>query len=64
MYGLTETKRTLYLPPEQLDIRPGSVGIAIPGGGYVVYLLAIAWRWKPSTQLQAAWRLWYSASSM
>ena len=31
MYGLTETKRTLYLPPEQLDQRPGSVGIAIPG---------------------------------
>jgi long-chain acyl-CoA synthetase len=31
MYGLTETKRTLYLPPEQIDIRPGSVGIAIPG---------------------------------
>jgi amino acid adenylation domain-containing protein len=31
MYGLTETKRTLYLPPEQLDRRPGSVGIAIPG---------------------------------
>ena len=31
MYGLTETKRTLYLPPEQLDIRPGSVGMAIPG---------------------------------
>jgi acyl-coenzyme A synthetase/AMP-(fatty) acid ligase len=31
MYGLTETKRTLYLPPEQLDKRPGSVGIAIPG---------------------------------
>jgi long-chain acyl-CoA synthetase len=31
MYGLTETKRTLYLPPEQLDIRPASVGIAIPG---------------------------------
>jgi uncharacterized oligopeptide transporter (OPT) family protein len=25
------------------------VGIAIPGGGYVVYLLAILWRWKPST---------------
>jgi uncharacterized oligopeptide transporter (OPT) family protein len=25
------------------------VGIAIPGGGYVVYLLAIMWRWKPST---------------
>ena len=31
MYGLTETKRTLYLPPEQVDERPGSVGIAIPG---------------------------------
>lgn len=31
MYGLTETKRTLYLPPKQLDKRPDSVGIAIPG---------------------------------
>lgn len=31
MYGLTETKRTLYLPPEEVDRRPGSVGIAIPG---------------------------------
>lgn len=31
MYGLTETKRTLYLPPEQLSIRPQSVGIPIPG---------------------------------
>ncbi|MGI0484804.1 class I adenylate-forming enzyme family protein [Pantanalinema rosaneae CENA516] len=31
MYGLTETKRTLYLPPDQLDHRPGSVGIPIPG---------------------------------
>jgi len=31
MYGLTETKRTLYLPPAQLAIRPGSVGIPIPG---------------------------------
>jgi len=31
MYGLTETKRTLYLPPEKLDRRPGSVGIPIPG---------------------------------
>lgn len=31
MYGLTESKRTLYLPPEQIDKRPGSVGIAIPG---------------------------------
>ena len=31
MYGLTETKRTLHLPPDQLRARPGSVGIAIPG---------------------------------
>ena len=31
MYGLTECKRTLYLPPELLDQRPNSVGIAIPG---------------------------------
>jgi long-chain acyl-CoA synthetase len=31
MYGLTETKRTLFLPPEMLDKKPGSVGIAIPG---------------------------------
>jgi acyl-CoA synthetase (AMP-forming)/AMP-acid ligase II len=31
MYGLTETKRTLYLPPEQLERRPGSVGLPIPG---------------------------------
>jgi len=31
MYGLTECKRALYLPPEQLDARSDSVGIAIPG---------------------------------
>jgi Acyl-CoA synthetases (AMP-forming)/AMP-acid ligases II len=31
MYGLTETKRTLYLPPEEVERRPASVGIAIPG---------------------------------
>jgi acyl-CoA synthetase (AMP-forming)/AMP-acid ligase II len=31
MYGLTECKRVLYLPPEQLDVRPSSVGIPIPG---------------------------------
>jgi long-chain acyl-CoA synthetase len=31
MYGLTECKRATYLPPEQLDARPGSVGIPIPG---------------------------------
>ncbi len=31
MYGLTETKRTLYLPPEYLDSKSDSVGIPIPG---------------------------------
>jgi len=31
MYGLTECKRALYLPPDELDRRPGSVGIPIPG---------------------------------
>jgi amino acid adenylation domain-containing protein len=31
MYGLTETKRTLFLPPDKLDERPDSVGIPIPG---------------------------------
>ncbi|MCZ7551924.1 MAG: AMP-binding protein [Anaerolineales bacterium] len=31
MYGLTETKRTLYLPPKYLDSKPDSVGIPIPG---------------------------------
>lgn len=30
MYGLTECKRCTYVPPEQLDNKPGSVGIAIP----------------------------------
>ncbi|MDE1157121.1 MAG: class I adenylate-forming enzyme family protein [Neorhizobium sp.] len=30
MYGLTECKRCTWLPPEELDNRPGSVGIAIP----------------------------------
>ena len=37
MYGLTECKRCTYLPPEQLAVRPESVGIAIPGTeAYVV----------------------------
>ena len=37
MYGLTECKRCTYLPPAELDRRPGSVGIAIPGTeAYVV----------------------------
>ncbi|MGD9752510.1 MAG: class I adenylate-forming enzyme family protein [Acidimicrobiia bacterium] len=31
MYGLTECKRVLYLEPEQLAVRPASVGKAIPG---------------------------------
>lgn len=30
MYGLTECKRVCYLPPDKLDERPDSVGIAIP----------------------------------
>jgi amino acid adenylation domain-containing protein len=30
MYGLTECKRVSYLPPEQLDERPGSVGKGMP----------------------------------
>lgn len=31
MYGLTECKRVSYLPPDELDRRPSSVGVAIPG---------------------------------
>lgn len=31
MYGLTEVIRALYLPPEWLDRKPGSVGFPIPG---------------------------------
>ena len=31
MYGLTECKRVAYLPPDQIDARPTSVGIPIPG---------------------------------
>ncbi len=31
MYGLTECKRVSYLPPDQLDARPTSVGVPIPG---------------------------------
>jgi long-chain acyl-CoA synthetase len=30
MYGLTECKRVAYLPPEELEKRPGSVGKAMP----------------------------------
>ena len=37
MYGQTECKRISYLPPEALDHKPGSVGIAIPNSE--VYLV-------------------------
>jgi long-chain acyl-CoA synthetase len=30
MYGLTECQRASYLPPDQIDIRPGSVGRGMP----------------------------------
>jgi len=37
MYGLTECKRVCYLPPDQIDRRPTSVGRAIPNTeAYVV----------------------------
>lgn len=33
MYGQTEaTARMAYLPPEQAEVRPDSIGVAIPGG--------------------------------
>ena len=38
MYGLTECKRVSYLEPELIDIKPTSVGRAIPGTE--VYLLS------------------------
>lgn len=31
MYGLTEAVRALYLPPEWIERKPDSVGVAIPG---------------------------------
>lgn len=36
MYGLTEAFRSTYLPPEQLDKRPGSIGRAIPNAEILV----------------------------
>jgi amino acid adenylation domain-containing protein len=37
MYGLTEALRSTYLPPEEVDQRPDSIGRAIPGAEiYVV----------------------------
>lgn len=36
MYGLTEAFRSTYLPPEQLERRPGSIGKAIPNAEILV----------------------------
>src|SRR5207249_5542882 len=36
MYGLTEAFRATYLPPEELDRRPTSMGKAIPGSEIMV----------------------------
>ncbi|WP_432377864.1 acyl-CoA ligase (AMP-forming), exosortase A system-associated [Duganella sp. P38] len=36
MYGLTEAFRSTYLAPEQLDIRPDSIGKAIPNAEVLV----------------------------
>ncbi|MCC2973040.1 acyl-CoA ligase (AMP-forming), exosortase A system-associated [Massilia sp. IC2-476] len=36
MYGLTEAFRSTYLPPEQLDRRPDSIGRAIPNAEVMV----------------------------
>lgn len=36
MYGLTEAFRSTYLPPEQLDSRPDSIGKAIPNAEILV----------------------------
>lgn len=36
MYGLTEAFRSTYLPPEQVDTRPDSIGRAIPNAQVLV----------------------------
>src|SRR5262249_45353283 len=36
MYGLTEAFRATYLPPEQVDRRPDSIGKAIPNSEILV----------------------------
>jgi amino acid adenylation domain-containing protein len=36
MYGLTEAFRSTFLPPEEADRRPGSIGRAIPGAEILV----------------------------
>lgn len=35
-YGMTETFRGTYLPPEEVDRRPGSMGHAVPGAEIMV----------------------------
>ncbi len=36
MYGLTEAFRSTYLPPDQVDVRPESIGKAIPNAEVLV----------------------------
>lgn len=36
MYGLTEAFRSTYLPPDQIDLKPGSIGRAIPNAEVLV----------------------------
>lgn len=36
MYGLTEAFRSTYLPPSELDVRPNSIGKAIPNAEVMV----------------------------
>jgi acyl-CoA ligase (AMP-forming) (exosortase A-associated) len=36
MYGLTEAFRSTYLPPQQVDLRPDSIGRAIPNAEILV----------------------------
>ena len=36
MYGLTESFRSTYLPPDQVDVRPTSIGKAIPNAEILV----------------------------
>ncbi|MDR2014298.1 MAG: acyl-CoA ligase (AMP-forming), exosortase A system-associated [Azoarcus sp.] len=36
MYGLTEAFRATYLPPEEIDRRPGSIGKAVPDAEVLV----------------------------
>lgn len=36
MYGLTEAFRSTYLPPDQVDLRPESIGRAIPNADILV----------------------------